>query len=93
MAQVRYGMNMRYAAMWELPLCFLAFGALGILAAKMADRWRFTLLAATALIACAFELQSYRTLFAGGTVYDPVAGALAQPLGMYKPVSPQPKSL
>ncbi|MEQ1859643.1 MAG: phospholipid carrier-dependent glycosyltransferase [Chthoniobacteraceae bacterium] len=83
--QVRYGMNMRYGAMWALPMCWLAFTLLGTLAARFAGRWRTPALALAVAIVCALELHSYRTLFVVGKIYDPVAGALTQPLKMWKP--------
>jgi len=86
MAQVRYGMNMRYGAMWMLPLCWLAFAMLDAVAGKFAARFRAAALASALAAVCALELHSYRVLFVSGNIYDPVAGALAMPLQMWKPL-------
>ena len=40
MANVKYGMNLRYASIWDLPLRALAAAQLGLLAARVAERWR-----------------------------------------------------
>ena len=85
MVQVRYGMNMRYGAMWAVPLCWLAFNLLATLAARLPGRWQPSLLAAVVAFVCVVELQGYRRLFYDGTIYDPVAGPLAMPLQMWKP--------
>lgn len=85
MAQVRYGMNMRYGAMWVLPLCWLAFNLLASLSEKIAPRFRTAALTAVVFIVCATELHSYHRLFVAGNIYDPVPGALAMPLKMWKP--------
>ncbi len=85
MAQVRYGMNMRYGAMWALPLCWLAYSLLAAFAEKLAPRFRTAALTSTVLLVCATELHSYRKLFVAGHIYDPVPGALAMPLQMWKP--------
>lgn len=39
MCNVRYGMNLRYANMWDMPLRLLAFTQLGLLAARVAPGW------------------------------------------------------
>jgi 4-amino-4-deoxy-L-arabinose transferase-like glycosyltransferase len=86
MAQVRYGMNMRYGAMWTLPLCWLAFSMVTTLAGRLRPNWQPAALAGAIALVCAVELQSYHRLFFNGTIYDPVAGAMAMPLQMWKPL-------
>lgn len=91
MAQVRYGMNMRYGAMWELPLCWLAYALLAALAGRCAARWRDPVLAAAVALVCASELTQYYRIFVRGGIYDPVAGSMIQTLRMWKPqVPPKP---
>lgn len=86
MCQVRYGMNMRYGAIWEFPMCWLAFAMLMNFAERI-KRWQTTYVAASFVaLVCASELWQYRVLFAGGNVYDPVPGALVQRLKMWKPL-------
>lgn len=85
MAQVRYGMNMRYGAMWTLPLCWLGYHLLATLSARLRERWQPIALAAAVALVCASELHGYRKLFVSANIYDPVPGALAMPLRMWKP--------
>lgn len=84
MAQVRYGMNMRYGAMWIIPLAWLALHTITHLATKSPLRWRPLIVTSVITLTAALELQSYAALFRGGTVYDPVAGALTQKLGIWQ---------
>lgn len=91
MAQVRYGMNLRYGAMWEVPLCWLAFTLLATLAIRWAGRWQIPALTAAVVLVCTVELTQYHRLFVKGNVYDPVAGSLMPPLQMWKPANgPKP---
>ena len=85
MAQVRYGMNMRYGAMWELPLCWLAFGGL----TAFAQRWhgRPTAIAAAMLAIAASELWHYQAIFVREKVYDPIAATVLPAFEMRPAVS------
>lgn len=61
MCNVRYGMNLRYASIWELPLRFAAFAMVWDLCARFGQRqW----LAATVAICglCAYEFRQYLVL-------------------------------
>jgi hypothetical protein len=63
MCNVRYGMNLRYASVWSLPLAALAFAMIWQISARFAHRqW----LVATILVAglAAYELRQYM-IFAG----------------------------
>lgn len=64
MCNIRYGMNLRYANMWDAPLRLLAFTQLGLLADRFALlRRRRTLWLALAVTAlCIYDLRQYRIL-------------------------------
>ncbi len=58
MANVRYGMNLRYANMWDMPLRYLAVGCLSTLSGRFdsAARWIFPVAIAGL---CLFEWHQY----------------------------------
>ena len=45
MCNIKYGMNLRYANMWDMPLRFLAFGQIAAFCARL-GRYRTLILAA-----------------------------------------------
>ena len=63
MCNVRYGMNLRYANMWDMPLRLLAFTQLGLLAARFPQRWTQPALVLLVAGLCAFDLHQYQVLF------------------------------
>ena len=85
MCQVRYGMNMRYGAIWEFPFCWFAFTMLAGFAERIRRFPVSPVLSVLVILVCASELRQYQVLFTGGNVYDPVPGALVQRLKMWKP--------
>ena len=58
MCNVKFGMNLRYASIWELPLRTAAFAMLWQMCSRL-GRWQW--IAATVLIAalCAYEFRQY----------------------------------
>lgn len=84
MCQVRYGMNLRYANIWDMPLRFLAVSQLLRLTNTIPVRVRT--LVFTALVAglCAIEWRQYHVLFVQGGIYDPVPAALEHALNILK---------
>ena len=61
MCNVRYGMNLRYASIWELPLRVAAFAMVWDLCARFGQRhWLVATLAICGL--CAYEFRQYLTL-------------------------------
>jgi hypothetical protein len=83
MCNLKYGMNLRYATMWEMPLRVLAFGELTILVAPFARYRKWLLVAAVALI-CAVELRQYYTLFVDHPLYELVTEGLLRALKILK---------
>lgn len=82
MCNVRYGMNLRYANMWDLPLCFLAASYLVALFARFrrADLW----LALSIMALCAFDLRQYQILFVKFGLYELVPEGLLRALQILK---------
>ena len=52
MCNIKYGMNLRYANMWDMPLRFLAFGQITALCAR-SGRYRTLILCGTVGLVCA----------------------------------------
>jgi hypothetical protein len=71
MVNVRNGMNLRYATMWDMPLRYLAAGI--VLQISTAIR-RAPILAAACLVVCiaGIELHQYQVLFIRHDIGDPI---------------------
>ena len=63
MCNVKYGMNLRYANMWDMPLRLLAFTQLGLLTTRLPQRWIQPGLCLVVAGLCAFDLHQYQVLF------------------------------
>ena len=83
MCNIKYGMNLRYANMWDMPLCFLAFTQLGRLVPAM-GRYRNALVAAITVLLCAYELRQYLVLFVHYPAYELVTEGLLRALHILK---------
>lgn len=82
MACITYGMSLRFAAFWDLPMCWLAFSLLRTLAERLfANRRAVALVAATVLV-CGIELREYSRIFVEADtphpVYDPITRNLLE---------------
>ena len=74
MCNIRYGMNLRYASIWDFPLRALAAAQVGAIAARFGSRQ--TLVAGIAIAAlCAYDLRQYHLYFVDGGLYELVTGA------------------
>jgi len=83
MVNVKNGMNVRYATMWDIPLRFLAAGTILRLAAGL-KRWP---LAATVLLVAAvgaIELHQYFVIFVQHDIGEPVTEALMYATGIIR---------
>jgi 4-amino-4-deoxy-L-arabinose transferase-like glycosyltransferase len=69
MCNVRYGMNLRYATIWDLPLCLLAFAQLAR-SARGAGAWSRYVLPALVGLLCLHELNQYRVFFNEAALYE-----------------------
>ena len=85
MCNVTYGMNLRYANIWDFPLRFLALLPLFLWAGFIRSGRRRTLflIAGVALLGC-FELDNYLRIFVDHPVYDPIPANLLQALDILK---------
>jgi hypothetical protein len=84
MCNVKYGMNLRYANMWDMPLRFLAFSQLGMLAARFGQREHWVLLTSVVALS-ALDLRQYDILFVQFNVdYEMISANLLQALRILK---------
>lgn len=87
MSCVTYGMSLRFAAYWEIPLCWLAFSQLVSLSEKF-QRFSPTIILALLLsVVSVVGLHQYQRFFVKGGVYDPVTASLTWAAGLQKDVS------
>ena len=75
MSNIKYGMNLRYTNMWDMPLRFLAFGQVVALAER-AKVYRTLILCGSISILCAIELRQYFILFVQYPLYELVPEGL-----------------
>ena len=88
MCNLKYGMNLRYANMWDMPLRVLAFSQLTAFAQSFPRRRALFLGAAIAII-CAVELRQYIILFVDRPLYELVTEGLLRALKILKsPIAP-----
>ena len=83
MCNIKYGMNLRYANMWDLPLRILAFGQLAFFCARL-TRYRTLVLGAAVALICAVELRQYLILFVQFPLYELVPEGLLRALHILK---------
>jgi 4-amino-4-deoxy-L-arabinose transferase-like glycosyltransferase len=83
MCNVKYGMNLRYANMWDMPLRFLAFGSLVGLVAPI-RRHRHILLGVAVVLICAIELRQYYILAVQYPLYELVSEELLHAVHILK---------
>jgi 4-amino-4-deoxy-L-arabinose transferase-like glycosyltransferase len=83
MCNLKYGMNLRYANMWDMPLRVLAFTQLATLTQPFV-RFRGVLLGAAVAVICAVELRQYLILFVDYPLYELVSEGLFRALQILK---------
>src|SRR6266550_2841240 len=84
MCNIKYGMNLRYANMWDLPLCVLAFSQMVTLIDYVAQRWRGVASFAVVALTCALELRTYVVMAVEYPLYDLVSPELMRSLKILK---------
>lgn len=88
MCNLKYGMNLRYANMWDMPLRVLAFSQLSAFAHFFPKR-RALFLGATVAFIGAVELRQYIILFVDLPLYELVTEGLLRALKILKsPIAP-----
>lgn len=83
MCNLKYGMNLRYANMWDMPLRVLAFGQLVALLRPW-SRQRPWILPVAVLLLCAIEMRQYLILFVQFPLYELVSEGLLRALKILK---------
>ena len=83
MCNVKYGMNLRYANIWDMPLRFLAFGQIGVLAA-LVPRYRTWLTVILVGLVAGLELHQYYILAVQYPLYELITHDLLRALHILK---------
>jgi hypothetical protein len=78
MCNIRYGMNLRYTNMWDMPLRYLALGCLVDITRPFRRREIF--LVVTVVILCAIDLRQYYIFFVQHDLYELVTAGLLRAL-------------
>lgn len=85
MCNVKYGMNLRYANMWDMPLRILAFSSLaGFVLPAAWQRYRTLLLIGAVALICTIEYRQYIILFVRFPLYELVTEGLLRALHILK---------
>lgn len=84
MANLTYGISVRYTAMWELPLRWLALTQLIYLASRFPLRFRNTFLIVAVALVCVVDLHQYALFFVRNGIYDPAPELLLHSLQVLK---------
>lgn len=85
MCNIKYGMNLRYANMWDMPLRFLALSQIVAFTTRL-DRYRNIILYGAIVLLCASELRQYIVLFVQFPLYELVPEGLLRALHILKTV-------
>jgi 4-amino-4-deoxy-L-arabinose transferase-like glycosyltransferase len=88
MCNIKYGMNLRYANMWDMPLRFLALGQIAAFATLL-PRYRTLILGGAIGLICAIELRQYIILFVQFPLYELVPEGLLRALHILKSAPPR----
>jgi hypothetical protein len=83
MCNIRYGMNLRYASIWDLPLRALAAAQVGAVAARF-GAWQWLVGGVAIAGLCAYDLHQYHLFFVDGSLYELVTGGLLQVVKILK---------
>jgi Dolichyl-phosphate-mannose-protein mannosyltransferase len=83
MCNIRYGMNLRYTNMWDMPLRFLAVGCLTDLTRSFDRRGPLLIAGAIALL-CVIDLRQYYIFFVQHDLYELVTSGLLRALQILK---------
>ncbi len=83
MCNIKYGMNLRYTNMWDMPLRFLAFSQIIYLFSSL-RRYRTVIVCLTVALLCALELRQYFILFVRYPLYELVSEGLLRALKILK---------
>ena len=82
MCNIRYGMNLRYTNMWDMPMRYLALGCL-VDVTRSIRRRELILVIAVALL-CVIDLRQYYLFFVQHDLYELVTAGLLRALQILK---------
>jgi 4-amino-4-deoxy-L-arabinose transferase-like glycosyltransferase len=83
MCNVKYGMNLRYANMWDLPLRFLAFSQI-VWLASFAKQFRGIIITGAVALLAAIEFHQYIVLAVRYQLYELITHDLLEALHILK---------
>jgi Dolichyl-phosphate-mannose-protein mannosyltransferase len=83
MCNIKYGMNLRYANMWDMPLRFLAVSQVAFLCGLL-GRYCVLVMSIAMSLVCAAELRQYLILFVHYPLYELVSEGLLRALKILK---------
>jgi 4-amino-4-deoxy-L-arabinose transferase-like glycosyltransferase len=84
MTSLRYGMSLRYAVIWDLPMRWLAFVQVGYWASLLPARLGRIFVPAMIALLCAIDLNQYVVHFVQNGTYDPIPETLLRHLNIIK---------
>ena len=84
MSNLHYGISLRYTAMWDLPLRWLAFTQIVLMAASVPSRYRTIFIPVAVAVVCAVDLSHYCLFFVQNGTYDPTATEILHQLNIVK---------
>jgi 4-amino-4-deoxy-L-arabinose transferase-like glycosyltransferase len=84
MCQVRYGMNLRYANIWDMPLRWLVFWNIMGLTSSLPSRSRVILVSGVVASLCLMGWLEYHLFFVQAGIYDPIPSYLGRALDIFK---------
>ena len=90
MSVITYGMSLRYAAYWEIPLAWLACSQILRLAEQFPKIHPAIISGGLLLIVGGCNLQQYNRFFVRGAIYDPVTAQLVKASNLVKISDPSP---
>jgi len=82
MCNIRYGMNLRYTNMWDMPLRYLAVTCLTDITRSL--RRREVVMAVAVTLLCAIDLRQYHIFFVQHDLYELVTAGLLRALQILK---------
>ncbi|MFN2622826.1 MAG: phospholipid carrier-dependent glycosyltransferase [Chthoniobacterales bacterium] len=82
MCNIRYGMNLRYTNMWDMPLRYLALGCIADVTRNLRRRELIVVMAV--LVLCALDLRQYYIFFVQHDLYELVTAGLLRALQILK---------
>jgi hypothetical protein len=83
MCNIKYGMNLRYANMWDFPLRFLALGEI-VWLASFVKKFRGAIIATAVVLLAAIELHQYIVLAVHYPLYELITHDLLEALRILK---------